>query len=186
MTALQGAHHEDDTTIDGGTVGHSFRFLKGILGREDTNWQQSASASDHNEYEGDTTQTATTTISYLCGHCHGVFHDQLVSGPSWVRHPTDTDVISQGGEYASYNDAVGGNAYSIEDPVAYLAADGIPGAPRSTVTTGKSIVMCLSCHRAHASPNDDILRWSYSTMEAGGSSATGTGCFRCHTTKDIP
>jgi cytochrome c553 len=181
LQSLEGAHHDDDTTIDGSTVGKSYRFLKGILGREDDNWQQSAAAGDHNEYQGATVQNVTTTISYLCGNCHGNFHaaSGILSSGAWIRHPTDTDVISQGGEYANYNTD---NTYSIEAPVAYNGT--IPVAVRSTVASGDSIVMCLSCHRAHATPNDDILRWDYATIQAGGGGAVDTGCFRCHTAKD--
>ncbi|MCK4488054.1 MAG: hypothetical protein KAU38_15015, partial [Desulfobacterales bacterium] len=43
------------------------------------------------------------------------------------------------------------------------------------------IVMCLSCHRAHGTPNNDLLRWAY-TMDAGSGTDNG-GCFICHTTK---
>jgi hypothetical protein len=191
LAALDGAHHEDDTPpkLDGSTVGRSYRFLNGILGLEDANWQQSASASDHNEYEGDTTQgTNTHTISYLCANCHGNFHRVIGTASPWLRHPTDTDTIGKGGGYAKYNDIVSaGNPYSIEAPVGYDGTGlqtGIPAAPRATVSTGQSIVLCLSCHRAHATPNDDILRWSYATMQAGGGGANGTGCFRCHTALD--
>ena len=191
LAALQGAHHEDDTPpkLDGSTVGRSYRFLNGILGLEDANWQQSASNLDHNEYEGDTTRgTNTHTISYLCANCHGDFHREIGTASPWLRHPTDTDTIGKGGGYAKYNDNAGtDNPYSIEVPVGYDGTGlqaGIPAAPRATVLTGQSIVLCLSCHRAHATPNDDILRWSYATMQAGGGGAIGTGCFRCHTALD--
>ncbi len=192
--AISGAHHGTSTPIDGSTTAKSFRFLGSaalsaysVLGKEDSDWQQSASVSDHNEYQGAINQTTQTTISYLCGHCHWKFHASGASGiggptSPWLRHPTDTDVIGKGGEYASYNDIIGGLAYSLEAPVGYVGA--IPVATRATVASGDSPVICLSCHRAHASPYNDILRWDYTTMQAGGASASGTGCFRCHTTKD--
>ena len=195
FAALGGAHHGATTPIDGSTVSKSFRFLGSaalstysVLGLEDSDWQQSASTTDHNEYQGHTDQTNTHTISYFCGQCHWNFHASGSGGigtsSPWLRHPTDTDVISKGGEYADYNDVVGSLAYSLEAPVGYVGA--IPGTPRTTVAAGNSPVICLSCHRAHASPYDDILRWDYSTIQAGGAGATGTGCFRCHTTKDNP
>lgn len=192
FAGVKGAHHGDDSTIDGSTTSKSYRFLGSaaltaysVLGKEDSDWQQSASVSDHNEYQGALNQTTQTTISYLCGQCHGNFHASGASGigtgSPWLRHPTDTDVIAKGGEYANYNNVIGGNAYSLEAPVGYVGA--IP-AVRETVASGDSPVICLSCHRAHGSPYDDILRWDYATMQAGGGSAVGTGCFRCHTTKD--
>jgi hypothetical protein len=51
ITDLKGAHHTIDTTVDGTTVGKSYRFLKGITGIEDDDWEQEA-ASDHNWYKG--------------------------------------------------------------------------------------------------------------------------------------
>ncbi|MBE0425687.1 MAG: hypothetical protein IBX72_03465 [Nitrospirae bacterium] len=192
FVAIKGAHHGDDSTIDGSTVAASFRFLGSsalstysVLGLEDDDWQQSAAVDDHNEYKGAITQTDTKTISYLCSQCHGYFHseisDQTPPSSPWTRHPTDTDVMGKGGEYANYNDVVAAGTYSLEAPVGYV---NIPASPRQIVTAGDSPVICLSCHRAHGSPHDDILRWDYSTMLAGGGGADGTGCFRCHTTKD--
>jgi predicted CXXCH cytochrome family protein len=49
----------------------------------------------------------------------------------------------------------------------------------------QGIVLCLSCHRAHGSAHDDLLRWDYAGMQAGTTGAeAGSGCFICHTTKD--
>ena len=53
----------------------------------------------------------------------------------------------------------------------------------NTVAPGTDMVMCLSCHVAHGSPYDDLLRWDYALMEAG-SSNTG-GCFVCHAGKRV-
>lgn len=184
---VRGAHHASGA-IDGSSVGKSFRFLgyvngvtSGTLGLEDTDWQQSASTSDHNEYKGATT-TDKQTISFLCGHCHGNFHQgsMIGSGSPWLRHPTDI-VLPNSGGYANYNGD--GSTYSLEAPVGRLT---IPATASGTVTPGtnNAIVLCLSCHRAHASNNADLLRWNYSQMLAGGGGATGTGCFVCHTDKD--
>ena len=124
------------------------------------------------------------TISEFCAECHGYFHasDEIndqppPSGSPWKRHPTDVSLPASG-EYASYT------AYSIEAPVARV---NIPGSPSGTVDPGgeiDDIVMCLSCHRAHASEYPDILRWDYSDMDAGGGGSGG--CFTCHTQKNNP
>jgi predicted CXXCH cytochrome family protein len=58
--------------------------------------------------------------------------------------------------------------------------------PASTDTPGDSgtegaIVMCLSCHGAHATPYADILRWDYTEMVAGDDGSGG--CVTCHTQK---
>ena len=151
------------------------------------------STTDHNEYKGQAYAARTLaggqswnnvdTISEFCAECHGYFHasDEITAsgGSPWLRHPTDS-VVPNSGEYSAYN------TYSLEAPVARAV---IPNSPNSTVTPGDdttedgAIVMCLSCHRAHASPYADSLRWDYSTIIAGGGAST-SGCFTCHTQKD--
>ncbi len=191
---LRGAHHSNEGVNDqamGTTLGDSFRFLAGIKGLEDSDWQWTASATDHNEYYGvhDTsarngvnTYSDKQTISYFCAECHGIFHSDIdVDDPAasaWRRHPTDI-VLPNSGEYSAYT------SYSIEAPVARPT---VPATASGTVSPGDAasangaIVMCLSCHRAHGSDQPDLLRWKYADMIAGGG-GTG-GCFTCHTTKN--
>jgi len=186
---VSGAHHATDTTIDGSTVGKSFRMLKGILGKEDPDWEWVPTATEHNQYKGairtsDTTNP-TETISYSCAECHGKFHGgagtdgvaDATFASVWIRHPTDFDMNNVSGEYGYYNVD---NSYSVVAPVA--SAD--VSAVKDTVLegAGDAIVTCISCHRAHGTKWDDLLRWEY-TMNAGGGASTA-GCFICHTTKD--
>ncbi|NVL90088.1 MAG: hypothetical protein HWN69_03690 [Desulfobacterales bacterium] len=178
---IKGAHHTNDGTIDGGTVGSSYRFLAGIKGVElntsGYEWEVQADGTHHNGYQGDSSYGSDNTISYLCGECHGNFHahtnlggtDEVGSDSPWLRHPTDIELdASTSGvfttDYTSYN---------VETPVALAT----PSTSTSTVDT-TSIVMCLSCHRAHASPHTDILRFEYD-MNAGDLADDG-GCERCH------
>ena len=203
--AIAGGHHGNVSgSCDGSDLAHSYRFLYGIKGLEDADWEYTKGPNDHNQYYGvDRTDTTVQpasdkqTISYLCCECHGNFHvaDNNSGGNSespWIRHPTDFDMArATGTEYAEYNNASDPSAapYSVIAPVASDDADTVAN-PYSTVNVGTAngtaIVMCLSCHRAHGSPFADILRWDYSTMDAAGS-PTGDqneGCFICHTTKD--
>lgn len=192
FAAMKGTHHGNDATIDGTTVIKSFRFLNGVLGLEDPDWEYQATAAAHNQYKGvDRTDETDPggTISSLCASCHNDFHNGTgnVGGtnPStgtfaspWVRHPTDFDMgNAAGAEYAGYGGV--GNAYVPSAPVASVAV----GSVVSTVTfVDDTIVTCISCHRAHGTPNADLLRWDYSAVSAGGG---GTGaCFECHTTKN--
>lgn len=194
LLSLKGAHHTDDSVLkfgsinvsgQGSSTGLSYRFLKGVYGGEDTDWQASSGSTDHNEYFGATTMGASSatapannTISGLCAECHGYFHgttsSECSSASPWLRHPTDTSLPSSGG-YTAYT------AYSLTAPVARTT---ILGSPSGTVTpsgTTDDIVMCLSCHRAHASPYFKMMRWDYKGWPANGQI---NGCNVCHTSKN--
>lgn len=195
FTAVKGGHHGDDSTLDGSSVAKSYRFLKGILGLEDPEWEFQPTASKHNQYHGEArkadTATNTKTISYLCAECHGDFHsgagdlgaDGTIWGAPWLRHPTDLDMNDlPNTEYALYNED---KSYSVVAPVASTDVSVV----KSSVLNGPgdAVVTCISCHRAHGSPYDDLLRWNYNEtghemVAAGG--AGNVGCFVCHTTKD--
>ena len=168
-----------------------FRFLAGhmsgsgfgVEGIEDPDWQYTVDAGNHNEYRGHEEYLTSpagfynlnnTMTAYCCG-CHGNFHKQLDGNANWIRHPSDA-VLPTTGEYTQY---------TVYDPIAPVARPDLSGysGPSPTVTPGLDLVMCLSCHRAHGSPYDDMLRWEYSGMVAGGGGSTG-GCFVCHTEKD--
>lgn len=192
FAAMKGSHHGNDTVIDGLSVTTSYRFLNGILGFEDSDWEYLPTSTTHNQYKGvDRTDETDPggTISSLCARCHNNFHNGTgnVGGtnPStgtfaspWVRHPTDFDMGNASTpEYADYGGA-GVNAYVVAAPVASASVASVV----STVTfVDDTIVTCVSCHRAHGTPNADLLRWDYSAVSAGNG---GSGaCFECHTTK---
>jgi hypothetical protein len=171
-SALKGAHHGSDTPPLNGDlsdVARNYRFLLGIAGKEDSDWEQETSTS-HNEYKGDTNFGVTNTISYLCSECHGNFHssDGVGSASPWLRHPTDI-LLPQTGEYATYDPTT---TYNNLVPVAYIDFD---NPSRAT-----AVVMCLSCHRAHASPWFKMMRWDYKGWPGSGTN----GCGACHTSKD--
>ncbi|HDO25869.1 MAG TPA: hypothetical protein ENG95_04420 [Nitrospirae bacterium] len=174
-SGTKGAHHTDDTGgITGTSIGLSYRFLNGILGTEDNDWEQETSV-DHNQYKG-STSSAADTISYLCSRCHGDFHtwtggaSEVGTASPWLRHPTDVDLPATG-EFAGYT------TYNATAPVAQTT----PGlTTNDTVTPGSDVVMCLSCHRAHSSPYYKILRWDIK----GTLSQAMSGCIVCHTSKD--
>ena len=201
-------HHANDGTgpkkyVDNADQGW-YRFLAGhatgpvlnygVKGIEDEDWQATVTDADHNEYLGvPVDKTGVTTLSngsmsaFCCG-CHGNFHVQneiAATDPGsqspWIRHPSDF-VIPSTGEYGGMS----GN-YSSLSPVARPAgfAGWATAASSATVTPGTDLVMCLSCHRPHGSANDDLLRWDYSKMVAGGGGGLDNqGCFYCHVTKD--
>ena len=210
---LRPAHHADDSATVIGAESSStdgyYRFLSGhftgdgygVCGIEDSEWQATKSSSNHNEYLGFSEENKKepsvspiyvafsklghTMTAFCCG-CHGDFHAQnteIDGSGSWIRHPSDA-VIPDTGEYA---DAFGANGtgtgiYNQLVPVARPSLTGWT-APSAVVTLGSDMVMCLSCHRPHGSPYNDLLRWDYDNMIAGGGSNT-TDCFACHTKKD--
>ena len=199
---LRPAHHADDSNVVVGSENDDddgfYRFLSGhksgsnygVCGIEDSDWQASKGAGDHNEYlgnEGNLSAPAkmkslgNTMTGFCCG-CHGNFHAQNTESDgsgSWIRHPSDAKIPITG-EYAAYV------TYNPLSPVARPDLTNWPG-PSSSVNEGgtesKDMVMCLSCHVPHGSPNDDLLRWDYlGECEAGGP-ATNCGCMQCHTQK---
>ena len=195
FAAISGAHHADDSVIDGSTVGKSFRFLLGIKGTEDPDWEYTASSSDHNGYYASDYQSTgsmdNASINYLCAECHGNFHlhsqiDDDTLGSPWLRHPTDYDMNHvKNKEYGGYPNpdlytSVSGNGTYFPD----VPVGNTEGSVKSTVLQNDrdAIVLCISCHRAHGSPYADILRWDYSTCEAGNQTSQ-CGCFACHTSK---
>ena len=179
----------------GGTVTAGY----GVTGIEHEKWNYGATVGgiNHNEYRGvdDWHATATalagdlggTMTGYCCG-CHGKFHeqDETRAGASpWLRHPSDA-VIPNSGEYATAFGAVAGTGtYDPNVPVARPSTFGgwATGTPSGSVTIATDMVMCLTCHVSHGSPNDDMLRWDCADMIAGDPSKSG-GCFVCHTTKN--
>lgn len=176
-------HHEDK----GG-----YRFLNShdynlstdsgayVVGYEDPDWEQDASATSHNEYKGDTSGSLANThaMSAYCGGCHGDFHNKQMKQGEWIRHPSDALLPDEDPD-TEYE------AYTMYNPLAPVARpDPMSVADPAVVShgTGGDMVMCLSCHRPHGSPYPDLLRWDYT----GGCDAGDTsecGCFVCHTQK---
>lgn len=170
--------------------GHTMLGGAGVTGIEDPNWEQTPTATNHNIYYGGTgaDDESPESMGKFCAGCHYNFHspgngafnywglDNGGNGSPWLRHPADA-VIPNSGEYA----AIIGKDYDPKVPVGKPNLSSYNGA---LVQEGDKVI-CLSCHRAHGSPNPDMLRWDYSTMLTGTTgAAAGTGCFKCHSTKD--
>ncbi|MBE0425676.1 MAG: hypothetical protein IBX72_03410 [Nitrospirae bacterium] len=188
----KGFHHKDDGTgtkyVDTAEKGW-YRFLEGhmsgsghgVAGIEDDDWQYTYSSTDHNEYLGSQVSGGYgfgglgNTMTAYCTGCHGVFHDNQGTASPWLRHPSDK-ILPTSGEYAAYT------TYDPLVPVARPSSFDWEGGPSSMVSgTHGDMVMCLSCHRAHASPYFKMMRWDYRGWP--GSGATN-GCNVCHTSKN--
>lgn len=157
MTGMKGAHHGDEGSgsyKDGTTLSKSYRFLNGITGVEDSDWECSTGNADHNWYQGATNFTTNSTISYLCAECHADYHGSAMEGADshWKRHPSDGVLLSETQGYSSYDPT---GTYDNNAPVAYTDP--------TTTSNATAVVMCLSCHRAHASPNNSVPMFRSST-----------------------
>lgn len=203
------AHHDANDTSYRFLGGHNevdlFSGVPGldkVLGTEDPDWEQNPSSAVHNVYKKQDNPNVKDSMGTFCAGCHQNFHalgqldpmdpdpwgvynagddntDGLITANSgsspWLRHPTNVNIpiADPAGEYKFMFNI----AYEPSVPVAQTL-----GVNTDTIEAGDQ-VMCLSCHRAHASQYPDALRFDYADMDAHGGANT-TGCFFCHTTKD--
>jgi hypothetical protein len=143
--------------------------------------------------------TGQTVVGYVkgmaewCGTCHAAMHTDANSGASGsiLRHPSGagavmTDVAANYNTYIKTGNMTGtaGETYDALVPFE-LNTDRTDAVAKSSLTTetttiqasATTTVMCLSCHRAHASAFDSMLRWDYArTFPIGtwNDAATGT------------
>jgi hypothetical protein len=133
---------------------------------------------------GDETDSRHTVyqsgLSEWCGNCHGLYHDEGAQG---FAHPSgrrlEAGPANQYNRYVSAEDAAGGTvatSYWGLVPFEAVTLDLATVDPLAA-TTGPDAgdrVMCLSCHRAHASPFRAAGRWDFdATLIADSHPATG-------------
>lgn len=185
-----GRHNVGLVTSDDGIRGFhhgtytGYRYLQTkagtpIIGTGSATWEKTASgpgsASQHNVYSSD----SSAGISKYCAECHGMFHGDTntKSSATWIRHPTDTLLTGLSGGTASI-DIISDTAFQNTpvgfDPITTQTTTGTTGYDKATAK-----VICLSCHRAHGSVQDDILRFAYADQTAGQGAVT-LGCKNCH------
>lgn len=136
-------------------------------------------------------------MSQWCANCHGSYHDGDLSG---FEHPSgesmDANIVSRYNRYEGDASPGGGSSAT-----SYLAAVPFedPGASTTTSSTqgpsGTSRVMCLTCHRAHASSAPYAGRWDFNVSLLGEDGvvsgsypipspyddpAQGSLCAKCH------
>lgn len=126
-------------------------------------------------------------MSEWCGNCHGALHTPYALEQGELQHPSgataklsvnrNVDVYNR---YVKTGDLTGTQATSYwsivpyeegtTDRAALSAHTSSDGSVRAGPGTGQENVMCLSCHRAHASGWDYAMRWNYRTefVVAGG------------------
>ncbi len=130
--------------------GNSRRTMVGATNGNETN-------SKHTIYK--------SGMSEWCANCHTNFH---AGNTTNFVHPTGEDmgssIAATYNAYVSTDDLLGGNAATSYWGIVPFEAVNVDleTADSMNYTAGPTAadqVMCLSCHRAHASPFEDIARW---------------------------
>ncbi|MBI4830566.1 MAG: hypothetical protein HY801_03225 [Candidatus Lindowbacteria bacterium] len=111
-------------------------------------------------------------MSDWCANCHANFHSGMTSN---IVHPTDQDLGSDiAGNYNAY---VTTEVLTGDVSTSYLGLVPFEDAANTTTSTtgptAASKVMCLTCHRAHASPYPDAGRWDFAQTELSESHPAG-------------
>jgi predicted CXXCH cytochrome family protein len=134
-------------------------------------------------------------MSDWCSNCHGLYHEETGSEFEHESgHPLEDEYANQYNLYNGDDDPLGGLPSSsylpevpFEDPAVEITS--------RTGPTPASEVMCLSCHRAHATSAPHALRWdpnvvllaqdgevsgSYRIPEPYNKPSQGSLCAKCH------
>ena len=114
-------------------------------------------------------------VSAWCGNCHGNFHNQAGGR---LEHPSGSALGSTiANNYNLYNGTMDQNGGS--QATAYLVQVPFEDPSNTTASTAgpsaSSQVMCLTCHRAHASSAPNAGRWDFNvTVLADDGVASGS------------
>lgn len=111
-------------------------------------------------------------MSDWCSNCHAGMHSGMTTN---MVHPVD---IGLGSELsANYNAYVTTGDLTGTQATAYLPLVPFEDVANTTASTSgptaTSRVMCLTCHRAHASPYPDAGRWDFGETELSASHPAG-------------
>ncbi len=157
-------------------------------------------------------------FSSFCSACHGDFHGgegesrtadngQTRVSSTWIRHPTNVKLNEAGSKYgmATYTKQVTNAQGTSPNPVGYdwrypvvqPDADFTVKVDEASMTNaataiGDDRIMCLTCHKAHAAPYENMTRWDASghafiadgVADFNGIPSDGDnpayGCGKCH------
>jgi hypothetical protein len=154
---------------DPGTIAGNYRILYDSF---KVGFSEDAPIARANSYDGASVQYGAG-MSGWCANCHLGFYAQTSSGG---MHPTDVAPPSTYNSYVATGNFTGAAA-SAYDPLVPIERGGVTASselpdPTDQAAAGYGIngtgneqVMCLTCHRAHASAFDNALRFDYTTSE---------------------
>ena len=170
---------------DGGSDDH----VRGVRGYEDDDWQKTFGNSDHNEYSGEADTADYHSISSHCG-CHYESTGPIECKAFQVKadplyHKANLVLPSLQTKWDGYREVSEGIAGEYSPMLPIARSDIATGAyPSAVVGYGANdALMCLTCHRAHASPYDNMLRWD-NTLTLGDQGPY-YGCIGCHDPEPI-
>ncbi len=145
----------------------NFRMLYGVGSIQNESFYFNNPAPDgfglsiyHGQERADRHTAYNGGFSAWCGNCHGDFHAQTGKFIHPAGQAMGTAIAAIYNTYNGTSDPVGGDfttaylpAVPFEDPGHdYTSTEG---------ASGSSKVMCLTCHRAHASSAPDAGRWDF-------------------------
>lgn len=157
-------------------------------------------------------------FSSFCATCHGDFHggngesrtadnSSTRVGSAWVKHPTNVKMNESGSKYGitTYTAVITNAQGTNPNPVGYdwryplvqpdfdfTVKKNVASMTDSLTALGDNRIMCLSCHKAHASKYDNMTRWDTNghafiangATDFNGVASTGDnpayGCGKCH------
>lgn len=197
--------------IFGGVNNTNYVAVRGDLNPlEGANLFADESDSNKNVYRGG--------FSSFCSTCHGAFHggngetratnntNTRVAG-TWVKHPTNVAMNEAGSKYGitTYTAVITNAQNNNPNPVGYdwkyplvqpdadfTVLSSAASAGNAATAIGSDRIMCLTCHKAHASSYENMTRWdanNHSFIANGATDFTGEtssgdnpayGCGKCH------
>ncbi len=155
----------------------------------------------------ETTQQTQTFVAYgqgmseWCSNCHtGILSNSYTSGMKGLRHPAGNAAKLPAAIVANYNSYISSGiktntnvnaAYSSLTPFEVGSADfailktraNLAGAQDRSAATSNN-AMCLSCHRAHASGFESMLRFFYLNEFMTIGDAAGVASYDSSTTEN--
>ncbi|MDW7646137.1 MAG: hypothetical protein SCI25_13965 [Desulfuromonadales bacterium] len=164
---------------EAGTIAGNYRLL---YDSNKVGFSEDAPIARANSYDGKSTQYGSG-MSGWCANCHGAFYSQSASSG---MHPTDKPVPPVYNSYVATGNFTGTVATAY-DPLVPFERGVTTGSwdlpdPTDAETAGVGVdgsskVMCLSCHRAHASAFANALRWDMTEafIAETWTTLTGTG-----------
>jgi hypothetical protein len=187
-----------------GTEANNFRLLGGIdysagdrTGGITFSYPSPVAVADTNDWvETDSNHTAYGSgMSQWCGNCHNDILNSSEKHPAGNTANLGTTIISNYNAYMATGVLTGSQTASYLSLVPFevgTTAEDLLHPSSTSGPGGSANVMCLTCHRAHASAFPDIGRWDFQTTfmanshpRAGDGGASGSDVHNSYYGRDM-